>query len=549
MRRPNPVILLAVTATIGIAMAGLTLSMGGLYVDVYDGDSLHLVDLVMRMAAGQRPHLDFVTPIGDLAILPLALFVEAGTGIGHAFVYAQILVAAVLLVPAVWIGWSRFPGYWGILFAAAIMVLSLALVHGQAETAFSASMHYNRWAWALGFLAVGTAFLPPRGERPRHGIDGAVLGAAMTALGLIKVTYVLAFAPPIVVMLLLRGAWRTLAVALAVTALACLTLTAWLGPDYWGAYLGDLTAVSGSEIRSYPTYPLSTVLGGPAFLPGTLLGFAAVVLLRQGNADRAPYGLGLLLLLPGFFFVTYQNFGNDPQWVLLLGLLLIPLAPWSAEEDPTGALRMAGAAIIAALFALAAPSYLNMATSPLTLMTRDTTWVPIFPRNPPHDDFYSSEPQALRYNVVTPGPGVSDVADLGDRDAPAMVNGAALPDCALTSGLTLYLRSMARDLGSRGYGGPGAEVVVADLLSALWLFDGRILPVRGAAPWSYGGTPGWAQARYLVVPLCPLSPETRVAWLTALDDRGERLREVTRTALYIVFERASERGGEDEVEK
>ena len=87
-RRPDrlffesaPVLLLVVAV-----LGGFALAKGAFLVGKHEGDTLHLVDMVLRMGlAGQVPHLDFMTPIGIGATWPIAAFVAAGFGVGHAF--------------------------------------------------------------------------------------------------------------------------------------------------------------------------------------------------------------------------------------------------------------------------------------------------------------------------------------------------------------------------------------------------------------------------------------------------------------------------------
>ena len=92
--------------------AAVTLAKGGFYIGKHEGDTLHLLQIVLREARGQWPHLDFQTPIGVLATAPVALFVRLGAGVGHAILYAQILLAAIALPAIWWVASSRFAGVW-----------------------------------------------------------------------------------------------------------------------------------------------------------------------------------------------------------------------------------------------------------------------------------------------------------------------------------------------------------------------------------------------------------------------------------------------------
>ncbi|MEZ5722483.1 MAG: hypothetical protein R3D59_13205 [Paracoccaceae bacterium] len=66
-------------------------------------------------------------------------------------------------------------------------------------------------------------------------------------------------------------------------------------------------------------------MNSPERLGASIVLLASVMLLRQ--ADRKLEGFVLLLLAPAFFYVTFQNFGNDPKWTWFLGLVLLRLRP------------------------------------------------------------------------------------------------------------------------------------------------------------------------------------------------------------------------------
>ncbi|MEZ5768655.1 MAG: hypothetical protein R3D80_14055 [Paracoccaceae bacterium] len=70
-------------------------------------------------------------------------------------------------------------------------------------------------------------------------LDGVIVGAALAALALLKVTYFIAFLPAIAVALIgHRG--RTIAAAAATGLAIAAALTLLAGPGFWPAYIGDL---------------------------------------------------------------------------------------------------------------------------------------------------------------------------------------------------------------------------------------------------------------------------------------------------------------------
>ncbi|NCO21312.1 MAG: hypothetical protein GW905_04725 [Rhodobacterales bacterium] len=540
MSRTRPAgVLLTIFALIAV-LGGLSLARGGLYIDRYEGDVLHLVEIILRIAEGQRPHLDFMTPIGVLATWPIAMFVKAGLGIGMAVHWAQMAVALVLAGPVFWAAYSRFAPGLAHLFAGFCMVLALALVHGEADPNVSMSMHYNRWAWAFSFVALALAFLPGRG-RARPILDGVVIGVALALVVLIKVTYVVALAPGIIVVLVLRRAGRSLVVALVAGFVSLGVVTAIMGWAFWPAYAGDLIATATSEARAHPGRPLNNVLTAPMFLGAHMLVLLAVVMLRQGG--RAQAGLALLVLFPGMVYITYQNFGNDPQWLLLVGLMLLVVRPDAGARNAWGwDLRQGVTLAAAAMLALTSPSFLNMAYSPLRHFSDDlSSFVPIFPNSARHGDFFTTRERAYQVNEQIagerPGAGLEQYSDRAERGAPAVLNGETLSACSIQNGLIAFFQAMADDLQAQGFA-TGKAIMVADLLSNLPLFSDGIAWVRGGAPWRYDGVPGVENADFVLVPLCAVNERARRDILDGIGARGIALHEVYRSPLFILLEKA-----------
>lgn len=535
------VFLLAVLAALG----GTALLQGGLYVGKHEGDTLHLLEIVFRMADGQWPHLDFMTPIGALAFAPIALFVDQGMGVGHAILWSQILVAAVLFPAVWWAAYSRFPGGWAYAFGFLVLMLALALVHGEAQRSVSISMHYNRWSWAVAYVVIALAMLPPLAGRGRPLPEGIIIGLGMAFLVLCKITYFVAFAIPVALALVLRRDWLALGAALVAGLAVAGAVSAVAGFDFWLAYLRDIATVAGSSVRAAPGEPFSAILGAPAYLGGSLAAILGVIFLRQtGTEDAAAKhaGLVLLLLLPGFFYVTYQNFGNDPQWLPLLGLLLMVYRPEGILRNGLGwDLRTGLAVTAAAAFALAAPSVFNLTYSPFRhLGATAEKHAPLLPRAALHSDLQTV---ALRVNRVDgrvaldrPGGGLEDWADKGERETPAKLKGEVLAFCELELGMSAVFDSVARDLVAAGYG--GKTLFAADIFGSYWLFD-DLKPLPGGAPWYYGNLSGLGAADYVIVPRCPVAPDVQARILRSIEANGIRLTEVRRTPLYILLEKTA----------
>ena len=539
MNRSNPVYFLAFLVAIVAALGGVALAKGGFYIGKHEGDTLHMVEIIFRMVAGETPHLDFVTPIGGLAFAPQALFVAMGYGIGTASILAQILMAIVFLPMVWWVGIGRLTPAISAFFGLVVMVLLLALVHGEAERSTSISMHYNRWAWAAAYVAIVTALVPP--VHPRNAvIDGAIVGAMLSALAMIKVTYFAAFALPVAIALLLTGQRRAMLVSVLTGAIIFAGLTLWLGTGYWLAYLGDLLTVTRSDIRQMPGDSFEAILGAPAWLGASIVGILSVVFLRQSRAHTA--GLVVLLLLPGFAYVTWQNFGNDPQWLPLLAILLFAFMP---QQDMTNGLgwnlRSATKLTAVAALSLGAPSFFNLAYSPFRHYgIIEADFSPLLPRGGVHADLQTAMIRAMRVDariaLDIEAMGLARYREGANREETATFLGEHMPTCALEIGLPSVFDAIARDMEEHGIG-RGEPVFVADLFSSiLWLY-GDFAPLMHGAPWYYGGLPGYDEARYLVVTHCPVVQEVQTRILNAITERGaDNLKELRRNSVYTLYE-------------
>jgi hypothetical protein len=533
MSRPNPG-KLAAFLVVFIALAALPIWLkGGLYITNFDGDALHLADIVLRMAAGERPHLDFATPLGILGFWPFLPGLRAGLDLGHAFALGQTLFALCAAGLVWWAAVSRLSTRLAYGFAGAAVILLTSLSHGASGSMIAVSMHYNRWAWVLAFVAVVIAVLKPVG-RVRPWIDGAVLALAMAGMAFLKVTYVAAFGPALLLILLVRRERALLVASLGSGAVVAVVATALLGPAMMLAYLGDIRAAAAGPIRNKPGLELHDIVISPAYLVVTLTALAGAAILRRGGA--ATEGLSILILIPAFLYVTWQNYGNDPIWLILLSVLLFAMRPARRagkppEKDPSVGV---GLAAFAALV-LSVPMLQNHAAGGLRLLALDTSRYRLMvPDRAGLGDVYA---QALgadlvraRRDLTDPGEPYAALAETVPDQTPLDFAGATVPNCQILTGIEASLETLAKELGS-----DGDPVFFADMISSHWLYaNGEPLP--GGAPWNYGTLSGLDAAGRVLVPLCPINLRARNAILTRLAEEGPALTLARETPLYRLYD-------------
>ncbi len=488
-RRRVFVVLLGVLAVL-VVLAGLR---GGLDFAKHETDMLHLVDIVLRLEAGQGIHQDFMTPLGLWSVAPFAGLKAAGLGLGAALKWGQIGLAAVLLLPVWYVGVSRMRTPWlAAAFGAVVLLTAAGMVYGGTNEKLSLSMHYNRWSWAIVFLPLGLVALPA--ERPVLGavfwVEALIIGVAMAALTLVKVTYFVAFAPAVIAGLLLRGQGRLLgaSVLVGLAVLAVQTLVS--GVAFWQGYIADLLAVAVSDVRPQPGRGWAQIVLSPAYAAGTLLAVGSVLWLRSKLAGN-PTGLVLALILPGAIYVSYQNYGNDPFWLVLWGFVLLALA----LETGARPLQFGGAIALA----LIAPVAINIGVSPLRHVIQPAS--AFSPLLPEHADLRGV---TARFDTI------AAQWPLGELDG----------DCKLASGAVGYMRAMAQTLEEEGFA--GERVYAAGLFNPFWLLA-DLKPLQGGAPWYYGGLSGIEDASLFVLPECNIRPEFKELVMREITARGIKL--------------------------
>ncbi|MEL6914126.1 MAG: hypothetical protein AAFP13_06460 [Pseudomonadota bacterium] len=535
---------LGATVVLWLIWAAALFYPGGLAVSQHEGDTIHLIDIVERMALGQVPHLDFMTPIGAGAFWPIAVLVGAGLSMGQAFVVSQVVLGGLIALAATWVASARMPWGWALALGALTVVTVMALMHGTDDLAVSVSMHYNRWAWGVSFVVLTMVVIPSEGRGP--GIEGVLLGLGMAALLMVKVTYFAAILPIVIVLALLTGQRGVLLIGVASGLALVALLTLLLGVDFWLAYLGDLLAVARSEVRPQPGLPITQIVTGAGYVAGTVVAFAMLVTLRRTGFESE--GLFVLMFFGAGAYITYQNFGNDPLWMAYLALLLGVWAGMQTEERPQWTLAM-GAVALAAMIA---SSVINLGISPFrhALLDRDK-YVPALMGTDRHQDLVLLIPRAnvLKADIALgrgaapfiglPEPG----EDAAAEDAPVVFRGRTLEDCNAT-GSAAYFANIARDLAAQGLA-QGAAIFMMDILNPLWLY-GDHPPLAGGAPWHYDDLPGIEAADFVLLPTCPVRSESVALLVEDMD--GVPLTEVAERPLYILYARPSG-GGEREIER
>ena len=94
--RLTPVRLAVLMAVVALGLGVLPFIKGAFYPGKHEGDTFQLADLAYRVALGEWPHLDFMTPIGYLALIT-GLWLWLGVGISGPWMHAKLLLVVGLV--------------------------------------------------------------------------------------------------------------------------------------------------------------------------------------------------------------------------------------------------------------------------------------------------------------------------------------------------------------------------------------------------------------------------------------------------------------------
>ncbi|MBU1317076.1 MAG: hypothetical protein KJ947_00345 [Alphaproteobacteria bacterium] len=215
----------AVVLLIGVICA-LVLALPGVTVTTKSLDELFLLlDGIHHIVTGQVPSRDFSTALGPLAFYgPATGFALTGS-LGAAMPVAMALFTAMLALIASHVLVSRLHPFLAIAFAAFLLLILAAPMNlGDAVTALSFAMFYNRIGWvALALLLV--LYLPPhRMARGSILLDAAAAAALTLIMVYLRVTYGIVALGFLLFMTTDRRQQRWVALAIALTALVLLAV-------------------------------------------------------------------------------------------------------------------------------------------------------------------------------------------------------------------------------------------------------------------------------------------------------------------------------------
>lgn len=222
-----------VILSIGAAVFGRGISHSGNFLN----DIFVFFDGIDAMSSGLLPNQDILSPIGPLAYyLPYLGYRIVGEYSGSIEMASLLLAAPVLLACATLLCKNTSPSVAMFLMGVIAAVIIVPLPPGFDPANMTPAMHYNRWGWGI-LSAVMLLGLPPSAERGWIIRASLCVGAFLTCLFLIKITFFLVGLGFLALLFFVRDTRRLAAFGSIFVCVALIGLFALFFPGVFSGYL------------------------------------------------------------------------------------------------------------------------------------------------------------------------------------------------------------------------------------------------------------------------------------------------------------------------
>lgn len=528
-------------------------------------DVFHLMDAIERISLGQRMHIDFSSPMGDLTPAVGALWRAQGLPFGATLTLANWTVAMIAALLATWAWTTRVGGAPGLLLGAFGTMLAMQYGWRLNENTLSYAMAYNRWSWALAMPTLTLFLMPSTARGPRADlIDGVAIGFAGGALFWFKANFAAGLFPIWALWAVLFASRRAMRISFLAglgwtLAIPMLIYLDPLAPfTSIPGYVRDLFAVAASPIRPEQVLPFSSVIGSPQSAMQNIAIVVAMLALIAGGLKRmaAMWGLAFACVT----VLTWQNYFSEPFGAFAFAACLPAAALLIHRASP--ALKIGGypgANVVVSLSAI----FVVMGLQHAIFMERSMlaafrvkptdTIRPLAFMNAGDMVFEAEDdglvglanlaaPAARAGEPKAPAAGAASVEQeldarqsylLGLRGA-RTIAGREFSDCSLSDGWYSGIAQL-REAWAERPDLQGRTVMAADVVNVLWMFL-QTTPQKGAQIWLYN-KPGdeLEQADLLAVNTCPWWRTGRNMILDEAKARGLVLTPELETDLWGIY--------------
>jgi len=300
-------------------------------------DSAFLLDGGWRILGGQRPHVDFYSPLGAVPLLVVALGMLVAGPRGAALTYGPAIVFPFVALAAWWVARRRLPALPALIFC---LMVGFTLVathypgHPFHDTTYAAQ--YNRLGGALLAVLLVQVLLPPQEDMDAQSRSAAVLAGlcAGSILGLLLFTKITYFGMGVAAVAL--AGWscfrRRIAAWVAVVgagAAVWFCVMGYLGFDF-AAFDADMKMLAAVQDADFRIVALANAVRWNRGPLGLLLVMMALLVrpMRRGNPDAVLSSwlltatMALVAIFVGLFIYSTDGISGTPPAFAVAALVL-----------------------------------------------------------------------------------------------------------------------------------------------------------------------------------------------------------------------------------
>lgn len=293
----------------------IALAAGRTYLSTNLLDYLFMVEQGWRLAQGQLPYRDFISPIGPVYYLLVGIVQHLAAGDAGAYRLTGFLAMLIFGPGLIWIAWRRLPGKLAVFVAAAFAMIPLTpreLDGWFFDFAFLAL--YNSLCWPLmATVILGSLFEARKGNGLARLFDGLAIGLAVFALLMLKLPHGVVAVGTVVIGYVLRPRNR-LALAAAILFAGLLAGGSYLlAADLLTLYLRDFVNIGRANDLLYRLHGKLQIYLYHGTITLLLSVFAIWLLEKYRQYHPRKIGYGDIAGAATILLVSYGNAINDHE--------------------------------------------------------------------------------------------------------------------------------------------------------------------------------------------------------------------------------------------
>lgn len=315
----------------------VSLSATGAFISTYQKDYLFVIEQGWRLAQGQLPYRDFISPIGPLYYALIGGVQYLSSGAAGAYRLTGFLAMLFVGPGLIWMAWRRLSANIAIFVALyfALIPVSPRELDGLFFD-FSYLALYNSLCWPLiAIVMLGALFNPFRDKGPRYAVmEGLLIGLAITALLALKITHGISALGISVVGLLVRPNNRSALIVALLCAVGIAAINCAFAPDLLERYIANLVEIGQSNNLTDRIHSKmqNIIYHETATFLASFFAFWVIEKYRQYHPRKVSYAD--VAAVGTIFLVTYADTLNDNEDTLATVPLLF-LALWLVARSIT----------------------------------------------------------------------------------------------------------------------------------------------------------------------------------------------------------------------